>query len=157
MNAAANKPRLVIISRDALLAVHERNGGVSPVMAMLAKLSRKGRRLLLTAPEPERWVPTRKSVDSALVSQNELIHEAREAGAELDGVYYVPRSLLTQNRNRTGALKDILSRYALKPGQALLISDSGPFLRAAQSLDIPAQEVRNGAADDLIEALQSAQ
>jgi len=107
----------------------------------MAALSRRGHRILLTAPEPDRWVPTRKTVDGALDNQRELTDLARTEGADIEGIYYVPRSLLTQDRNREGALTDILSRYARRPDQATLISSSPPFLRAAERLEIEAIEV----------------
>lgn len=132
--------RLIIISRDALLEALQGEDSRS-IFRDMATLSRRGHRILLTAPEPDRWVPTRKTVDGALDSQRELTDLARTEGADIEGIYYVPRSLLTQDRNREGALTDILSRYARRPDQATLISSSPPFLRAAERLEIEAIEV----------------
>lgn len=131
---------LVIISRDALLAAL---GGdeEGALLRLVASLSRKGKRVILTAPEPDRWVPTRRNVDQALVDQQALTRKVRAAGGDLDGTYYVPRSLLTQDRNRLGALKDILARYGLSADQAALVSASAPFLKAAESLGIQALAV----------------
>jgi len=131
---------LLIISRDLLLQA--RNGVHSePLFRLLAGLGRRGYRIILTASEPERWLPTRGTVDQALVDQQELTRGVRSAGGDLDGVYYVPRSLLTQDRNRTGALEDILARYGVKAGAAILISSSTPFLRAAERLGIAIREI----------------
>lgn len=132
--------RLIIISRDALLEALQGEDSRS-IFREMAALSRRGHRILLTAPEPDRWVPTRKTVDGALDNQRELTDLARTEGADIEGIYYVPRSLLTQDRNREGALTDILSRYARRPDQATLISSSPPFLRAAERLEIEAIEV----------------
>ena len=132
--------RLIIISRDALLEALQGEDSRS-IFRDMANLSRRGHRILLTAPEPDRWVPTRKTVDGALDNQRELTDLARTEGADIEGIYYVPRSLLTQDRNREGALTDILSRYARRPDQATLISSSPPFLRAAERLEIEAIEV----------------
>jgi hypothetical protein len=145
LNAAPQK--LLIISRDALLDAIR--GPVDPaadtsdegLFRSLANISRHGYHLLLTAPEPDRWVPTRGNVDDALNSQNMLIERVQSAGGEIDGVYYVPRSLLTQDRNREGALVDILQRYALNPDAATLVSSSAPFLKAAERLRLTAIEV----------------
>jgi hypothetical protein len=131
---------LLIISRDALLEAL-RQDPATGLYRLLAGLSRKGHRIILTAPEPERWVPTRRHVDQALVDQQSLVGEVRAAGGDLDGVYYVPRSLLTQDRNRVGALRDILRRYGLEPAAAILLSSSAPFLKAAQSLGLATVEI----------------
>lgn len=131
---------LLIISRDPLL---EAMGDVraQALFRLLAGLSRKGHRIILTASEPERWLPTRGNVDKALIDQKNLTQGVRSAGGDLDGVYYVPRSLLTQDRNRAGALEDILGRYGVKPASSVLVSSSTPFLRAAERLGIATREV----------------
>lgn len=145
MNATPQK--LLIISRDALLdAIRGRadtpaDTAGDGLYRSLANISRHGCHLLLTAAEPDRWVPTRGTVDDALNSQNMLIERVQSAGGEIDGVYYVPRSLLTQDRNREGALLDILKRYMLVPDAATLVSSSAPFLKAAQRLGLTAIEV----------------
>jgi len=139
--------KLLLISRDTLLKALSGSSGKQQdtdskqLLRNLAGLSRRGYHILLTAPEPERWVPTRGNVDDALNSQNTLMEETRAAGGELEGVYYVHRSLLTQDRNREGALRDILKRYSLDAGSATLISSSAPFLKAAERLGLTACEV----------------
>lgn len=145
--------RLIIISRDALLEALEGDDSRS-IFRDMAALSRRGHRILLTAPEPDRWVPTRKTVDGALDTQRELTELARTEGADIEGIYYVPRSLLTQDRNREGALTDILSRYSRRADQAMLISSSPPFLRAASRLEIEAIEV-SGSGNPLKKVLSS--
>lgn len=137
---AESAKSLVIISRDALLAALQGEQD-SALLRLVASLSRKGKRVILTAPEPDRWVPTRRNVDQALVDQQSLTLKIRAAGGDLDGVYYVPRSLLTQDRNRLGALKDILARYGADVDKAVLISASAPFLKAAENLGIQALPV----------------
>jgi hypothetical protein len=135
--------KLLIISRDALLEV-EPQASSELVFRQLANLNRRGFHLLLTASEPDQWVPTRGNVDSALRQQRLLQNRIQQAGADLDGVYYVPRSLLTQDRNREGALKDILKRYSATPAQALLMSSSAPFLKAAALIGIETHEIITG-------------
>jgi hypothetical protein len=132
--------RLLIISRDALLD-QEKSEGSEDVYRLLAYFTRRGIQVLLTAPEPDHWVPTRGMVDDALDSQQRLQQRIRSAGGEFEGVYYVPRSLLTQNRNREGALQDILERYSISSRQAMLISGSIPFLKAASRLGIQTHEI----------------
>ncbi|HSM69295.1 MAG TPA: hypothetical protein VK830_06235 [Xanthomonadales bacterium] len=137
---ASNDKPLLIISRDALLEALQKAGS-GPVFRLVAGLGRKGHRIILTAPEPERWVPTRRHVDQVLVEQQTLMKSARAAGGDIDGVYYVPRSLLTQDRNRREALEDILRRYQLAPDSAILLSSSAPFLKAAHRLGIDTREI----------------
>jgi hypothetical protein len=69
------------------------------------------------------------------------MERTRAAGGELEGVYYVPRSLLTQDRNREGALVDILKRYSMESADTVLLSSSSPFLKAASRLGIATLEV----------------
>ena len=136
--------KLLLISRDTLkdaLSSTPDEPSVQKIFRYFATLSRQGYHLLLTAPEPERWVPTRGNVDDALNLQSTLMERTRAAGGELEGVYYVPRSLLTQDRNREGALLDILKRYSLGPGDTVLISSSLPFLKAAVRLGLTAVEI----------------
>jgi len=132
--------KLLIISRDALLDTL-RYAASEQVFRALARLNRQGFHLLLTAAEPDRWVPTRRNVDDALNAQRMLLERFRNAGGELEGVYYVPRSLLTQDRNREGALDDILKRFCVEPAQAILISSSSPFLKAASRVGLGTHEI----------------
>ena len=133
------KLKLLVISRDALLETPEPSS--DKVFRSLARLSRRGLHLLISEPEPDRWVPTRGNVDNALASQKILMKRANDCGGPIEGVYYVPRSLLTQDRNREGALKDILKRFSVKPAEAALLSSSSPFLKAAKRLGIGAYEI----------------
>jgi len=126
---------LLIISRDTLLRARG-DRRAAHIFRVLANITRKGRHLILTAPEPDQWFPTRGSDDNALADQGTLNRVISDAGGNMEGVYYVRRSRFTQNRNRLGALTDILSRYAVEPPQALLISSSRPFLKAAERLGI---------------------
>jgi len=136
---AAATPKLLIISRDAIL---DAGAEAAPmVFRLLAGFCRKGYSLLLTAAEPDHWVPTRGNVDNALQQQSRIQQGIQQAGGDLDGVYYVPRSLLTQDRNRLGALRDILKRYSTQATQAMLVSASIPFLKAAQRLGIETHEI----------------
>ena len=132
--------KLLIISRNALLDTLPEDSS-EQVFRALASLSRRGFHLLLTAPEPDRWVPTRRNVDDALNAQRILLERSRTAGGELEGVYYVPRSLLTQDRNREGALRDILKRFSVAPAGAILVSSSLPFLKAAARIGIATNEI----------------
>ena len=148
--------KLLLISLKLL-----QNQGDNPtgdvVYRLLAGLHRRGVSLLLTAPAPDAWKPTRGDPDTALALQGQIQQAVWEAGGEMDGVYYVRRSLFTQDRNRTGALNDILLRYHLKAGRAALISSSSAFLKAAESLGIQSHYVGHepGAKSSLADLLKS--
>lgn len=137
--------RLILISRDSLLAAEDDAIG-RRVFRRLANLTRQGHHVLLTAPEPDHWLPTRGNVDNALSDQGKLQQAVHDCGGDLDGVYYVPRSRFTQDRNRDGALQDILARYGVAADQALLISASRPFLRSGERLGIETCEILKGSA-----------
>ena len=132
--------KLLLLSRDTLVAYGDRGEGRSEVAdrlyRVLAGLHRRGVYLLLTAQAPDSWVPTKGGSDASLALQREIQAAVWEAGGEMDGIYYVPRSLLTQDRNRIGALRDILQRYKLDAADALLVSGSTPFLKAGDRLGI---------------------
>ncbi len=130
MPASPSRFKLLIISRDTLLDVLNEPASAK-IFRSMAGLSRRGLHVLLSAAEPDRWVPTRGNVDSALNSQKILMEKANEAGGGIEGVYYVPRSLLTQDRNREGAIQDILKRYSVQAEETILISSNSPFIKAA--------------------------
>lgn len=147
--------KLLVISRDTLLDVPDSIS--EKVFRALAALSRSGRHLLISAPEPDRWVPTRGNVDNALNQQQQLMERINDAGGSIEGVYYVPRSLLTQDRNREGALSDILKRFSVSPDETALLSASTPFINAAKRLGIVTHEVSSdGVGDqDLLSVLKT--
>lgn len=134
--------RLLIISRDLLLDVSSR-ASADFIFRQLANISRRGVHLLLTAAAPDHWVPTRGNVDDALQAQGRLQARLKQAGGDIDGVYYVSRSLLTQDRNRAGALQDILRRYGVEPGEACLLSASRPFVKVAARIGVQTLDATN--------------
>lgn len=152
----APSKQLLIISRDTLLEAERAPLGPR-IFRLVASISRRGIHVLLTAPEPDHWIPTRGRVDKALADQGRLQQALHEAGGNLDGVYYVPKSLFTQDRNREGALQDIINRYELPIESALLVSASEPFLRAAERLALEIREIPPGpeGVAVLLEALTS--
>lgn len=127
------------------------------IFRLLGRRTREGAHLLLTASEPDQWFPTRGKKDSVLSRQARLLKRLQEAGGELDGVYYVSRSMFTQDRKRATALRDILRRYGLEPADVTLVSSSGAFLRAARRLDIQTMTVVPGEAgvEQLVAALEN--
>lgn len=126
---------LLIISCKPLLAAEQSPLGPK-IFRRLANLTRSGSHLLLTASEPDQWFPTRGNADSVLSTQGRLQQHLQDAGGDLDGIYYVTRSVFTQDRKRSAALKDILQRYSTSGDNATLISSSKAFIKAAQRLEI---------------------
>lgn len=131
-----DKPHTLLIVSCKLLLAAEQSPQGPTVFRRLANLTRGGKRLLLTASEPDQWFPTRGKSDSVLATQARMLQHLQDSGGDLDGIYYVPRSVFTQDRKRSTALKDILRRYKAEGENATLISSSKAFIKAAQRLGI---------------------
>jgi len=126
-----------MISRDDILALGTGRQG-DRLFRLLARLTRLGFQFLATAPQPDDWSRDHGGPDDALLGPESIRRRLGDAGGTMDGVYYVPRSLFTQRRNREEALRDIMTRYAIAPGRCLLFSSSRKFVEAAASLGIAA-------------------
>ena len=131
--------QLLLVSRDDISRTATLNRG-KRVYRLLARLTRKGFYFLATAPQPDNWSSSTKQDDSdaALLGPDSLHGRLEEAGGSVDGVYYVPRSLLTQRRNREEALTDMMERYGVSTSSCHLFSSSKKFVEVAQSLGIHA-------------------
>ena len=105
---------------------------------LLARFTRNGYHLLATASQPERWSSRSGGPDDALLGPDSIRRRLSDAGGALDGVYYVPRSLLTQKRNRVQALEDMLQRYAVTPDRCYLFSSAKNYVTVARGLGIHA-------------------
>lgn len=125
----------MLISRDDILKVTEREDKKS-LFRLLARLTHQGFHLLLTAPQPEQWPAAQGVPDDALLGPDSIRRLLNDAGGALDGVYYVPKSSLTQRRNREQALQDIIDRYAVSSERCYLYSSSGKFVEAANRLGL---------------------
>ena len=128
---------LLLISRDDIEDVVSDTRG-DKLFRLLARFTRKGFHLLATAAQPDQWSEDHGGPDDALLGRESLRKRLADAGGTLDGVYYVPRSLLTQRRNREEALSDMMDRYGVKPEQCFLFSSSKKFVEVADSLGIRA-------------------
>jgi hypothetical protein len=135
--------RLLLISRDDILQATGQNQDTR-LFRELARLTRSGFHLLATAPQPDHWSPSHGGPDEALLGPDSIRKRLTDAGGTLDGVYYVPRSLLTQKRNRVQALEDILRRYSVSADQCHLLSSQKNFVRVATSLGIVTELLGNG-------------
>ena len=129
--------RLLMISRDDILHASEGEDG-EVLYRTLARLTRLGYQLLATAPQPDDWSRDHGGPDDALLGPQSIRKRLADVGGQIDGIYYVPRSLFTQKRNREQALRDIMKRYAISPRQCYLFSASDKFVEAAVELGIHA-------------------
>lgn len=132
---------LLLISRNDILEVSE-GPDSKKLFRLLAWLTRHGYHLLATAamPDPsnsrERWL--KGGGDPSLFGPGSIRSKINEAGGTLDGVYYVPRSFITQNRNRIKSLDDMMRRYSTSPRETYLLSSSRKWAEAASQLEINA-------------------
>jgi hypothetical protein len=135
--------RLLMISRDDILEVGAAKQG-DRLFRTLARLTRLGFQLLATAPQPDDWSREHGGPDDALLGPDSIRKRLADAGGTIDGIYYVPKSLFTQKRNREAALRDIMKRYAVQPAQCCLFSSSRKFVDAALDLGIDATALADG-------------
>lgn len=136
------KQSLLLISRRDILAASQQEGGQRLVQT-LANLTRQGYRLLATASLSNEWTKSLAVSRRSAPAPKGVRQIISEAGGTLDGVYYVPQSLLTQRTNRETALKDILERFGAHPAECYLFSSSRKFVVAARRLDIKAFDIDN--------------
>ncbi|MDT8319353.1 MAG: hypothetical protein RQ826_02375 [Xanthomonadales bacterium] len=130
--------KLLMISRDDILDVAAGEGG-DELYRKLARFTRQGFHLLVTAPQPDRWNDEHGGPDIALLGPDSIRRRLADAGGILDGVYYVPRSLMTQRRNREEALHDMMQRFSARSNNCYLFSSSRKFVDAASDLGINAR------------------
>ncbi|QOC22607.1 hypothetical protein IC757_00025 [Wenzhouxiangella sp. AB-CW3] len=114
----ARIPAPVLIERTLLLAGEQPAGGA---IDALIDFQRAGRRVLLIAPRPRRWRPTRNSVDQDLAIQKELHRRFSRSGAELDGICYLAASLFSRRPDLEKQLNRISQRYACKSSDLVMI------------------------------------
>ena len=144
--------QLLMISRDDILRGAASEDG-ELLFRTMARLTRMGFHLLATAPQPDDWSRSHGGPDDALLGPQSIRKRLIDVGGRLDGIYYVPRSLFTQRRNREQALRDIMKRYMIDAGSCYLFSSSAKFVEAAAELGMHATEL--GKSGQLIQELMS--
>ena len=138
-------PIPILIERTLLLNGDQPDPGV---IEELVSFQRGGYRLLLIAPRPKRWRPTRKAVDRDLAVQQELHQWFSRAGAEIDGVYYLAAGLFARRSAMAKELDGIAQRYERNIGDITLIGTDSELLEAYREAGGPAISIGNGQADD---------
>jgi hypothetical protein len=144
--------RLILISRDDILDVKAPRDQ-QRLYRRLARLSRLGFGLLATAPQPDQWSSKQAGPDNALLGPDSIRRQLSDAGGLLDGIYYVPRSLMTQRRNREDALRDIMARYGIDASNIYLFSSSRKWAEMASHLGMNVTVL--GGKGDLVSAVKS--
>ena len=61
----------------------------------------------------------------------------------LDGVYYIPHSLLTQKARREEAIRDLLERFGAQATDCYLVTNNKKFIAAAKKVGVKAQKIKN--------------
>ncbi len=136
-------PIPVLVERTLLLTGDQPDAGV---IEQLVSFQRGGYRLLLVAPRPKRWRPTRKAVDRDLVVQQELHQLFTRAGAEIDGVYYLAAGLFARRAAMARELDGIARRYQRNVGDITLIGTDSDLLEAYREVGGQAISISEGQA-----------
>jgi hypothetical protein len=114
-----SRPRPPVLIERTLLMAGDRVE--SCAVEQLIEFQRGGQRMLLIAPRPRRWRPTRRAVDHDLAVQQQLHQLFSRAGCELDGVCYLPTGLFTGKSELDRELEGIARRYECNVSDLVLI------------------------------------
>jgi len=137
-----NHQPLLLISRRDLLA-----SGDSPqseaLFRVLAELTRAGYHFVATASQPDEWSKTSTLSKRGQPGPKRIRDGLAEAGGILDGVYYIPQSLLTQQTRREEALTDLLRRFSTPADNCYLVSSNRKLVSAAKKLGMHSRKISN--------------
>ncbi|RFF26798.1 MULTISPECIES: hypothetical protein [unclassified Wenzhouxiangella] len=125
----------VLIERALLLG----RGGRSPDAARIERVvafQRRGHRIVLVAPKPSGWRPTRRSVDHDLALQQQLHQLFTRAGAELDGVLYLGTGLFSRKHRQKNEFEQTAQRYGRNVGEMTLIGSDQALIEAADRVGL---------------------
>lgn len=143
-------PLLLVSRRDLLGACNGPEG--ERQVRQLANLTRRGYRLVTTASQPDEWSRSKAESKRCKAPSQRIRDRIAEAGGVLNGIYYIPQSLLTQKTRREEALKDLLSRFSTEPDDCYLVSSNRSFLAVAHKMGI--RDIRLDEDTDLAAALE---
>lgn len=151
--------RPVLIDRDLLL-----DGDGRPVAGAIdgvVRLTQAGWALVMLATRPQRWRPTRRSMDSVMGKQRTLHQAVTRAGGELDACLYLDFGLFTRQRQRSADLADLADRFGTQTDRLWLISSHPRQLETVlaaggQAIAVGVDNPPNGArqASDFREAVE---
>ena len=134
-----HQPLLLISRKDLLDATSGQEG--DRVVRTLASLTRKGFHFVATASQPNEWSKSKAVSKRSRPGPKRIRDRLAEAGGILDGVYYIPQSLLTQRTRREEALTDLLERFATLPADCFLVSSNRNFIKSAKVLGINTRKI----------------
>lgn len=120
----------VLIERSLLLGRGKRSPDAGRIERVVA-FQRRGYRIVLVAPRPSGWRPTRRSVDHDLALQQQLHQLFTRAGAELDGVLYLGTGLFSRKHRQKNELEQTARRYGRNVSEMTLIGSDHALLEAA--------------------------
>ena len=120
-------PAPVLIERALLLKGDQPDVGC---IEQLVSFQRSGHRLILVAPRPRRWRPTRKSVDHDLAIQQDLHQLFSRAGAEIDAFCYLPTGLFSRKPAKRNEFESIARRYDRNASDLVLIGCDQALIEA---------------------------
>lgn len=133
------QPLLLISRKDLIDATSEQEG--DRLVRTLASLTRKGFHFVATASQPDVWSKSKAVSKRSRPGPKRIRDRLAEAGGILDGVYYIPRSLLTQKTRREEALKDLLERFGTPASECFLVSSNRNFIKSAKELGINTRRI----------------
>jgi len=107
---------------------------------------RSGRRVLLVAPRPRSWRPTRRNVDLDLALQQRLHQLFSRAGAEVDGVLYFDTGLFTSRHRQKNDFEQTAQRYARNVSELTLICSDHALLEAADRVGLQRRVIDDSSA-----------
>jgi len=125
----------VLVERSLVLGRGERNPDAGRIERLVA-FQRRGHRVLLVAPKPASWRPTRRSVDHDLALQQQLHQLFSRAGAELDGVLYLGTGLFSRKHRQRNEFEQTARRYGRKVGEITLIASDQALIEAADRVGL---------------------
>lgn len=130
---------MLISRRDLIDASKEPDG--ERLMRVLAGLTRHGFHFVATASQPDDWSKSKAVSKRSRPGPKRIRDRLAEAGGILDGVYYIPQSLLTQRTRREEALKDLLARFGTVAGDCYLVSSNRKFIAIAANFGVNALKI----------------
>jgi len=125
----------VLIERSLLLGRGNRTPDAGRIERVVS-FQRHGHRVLLVAPRPVGWRPTRRSVDHDLALQQQLHQLFSRAGAELDGVLYFDTGLFSRKHRQKNDFEQTARRYGRNVGEMTLIGSDQSLIEAADRVGL---------------------
>ena len=135
----SRQPLLLISRRDLVPACDGPDG--EHVIRLLAGLTRRGFSFVATASQPKEWSRSKAESKRSRPGPRRLRDRLAEAGGLLDGVYYIPQSLMTQRTRNEEALKELLDRFGTEAKDCYLVSTDRALLATARKMQINAVKI----------------